>query len=98
MEAKRGNMNRVLQSTRDLVESHHETDSSLLTTTTYTLERAMTDVSHFAPGPSVLPSASESRQSLQRMIAVIAKTQGYDGIQSSAMAYILNNLEKCESH
>lgn len=56
----------------------------------------MTDVSYFAPGPSTLPSPSEAREALAKMVAVIVKTKGYDDIQSSAMGYILNNLESCE--
>jgi hypothetical protein len=56
----------------------------------------MADVSYFAPGPSALPSPNEARESLAKMVAVIVKTKGYDGIQSTAMDYILNNLESCE--
>lgn len=52
-------------------------------------------VSSFAV-PSKLPSASEARQSLMRMVAAIVRAQGYEKVESSAMAYILNSVESCK--
>jgi hypothetical protein len=57
----------------------------------------MSDTSYFVAGPSSQPYSSEARQLLFSVVAAIAKGQGYDGIDSSAMDYILNRLESCES-
>ena len=56
----------------------------------------MEDVSYFAAGPSSAATSGEARHALMRVVAAIVKGQGYDGIESSAMAHILNSLESCE--
>jgi hypothetical protein len=53
----------------------------------------MRDISYHASGPSSQPSSDAARQSLTMVVAAIAKGQGYDGIEASALDYILNTVE-----
>ncbi|KAJ8606845.1 hypothetical protein MRB53_040655 [Persea americana] len=51
------------------------------------------NVEHFIAGPSTLPTNDKARQSLETVVAAIVKAQGYDAIEASALAYIVNNVE-----
>jgi hypothetical protein len=57
----------------------------------------MSNVAYNVASSSTLPSNTEARQCMRRVVAAIVRGQGYDGIESSAMDYILNGVESCES-